>query len=420
MIDIPVNKYNRKSPPDNSQFGKPIDVTSLENLDGLEALARLEKVYKKVPVINGGDFDPDSAALILKKQVSVSKEATLYSIDNATLHLPSGAVINENGELLKESLWGAALHGFPAFRNDKSTGWQWRIESEMPVGDLNINLPIAYCYNRSHYQFYHFFLDCLSRYYLLEKMLDNTENVRILIGKFDEGSFQREALRLIGVKSEQLITSEDCSFELTHVKKIYFPSPVLHENVGLRPSYKDGVHYKYADSSYFNWLRERFLKGVEPESVISSARIYLKRGSGSGRNVNQEQDLIEKLEQFGVIAVDPGAIPFEEQLKYFLDAELVIGPHGAAFTHLVWAPEKCTVLEFISANYDDPGYKMICAEKGMEHHLILGRPCDPLDHRTDYYIDVETVIRFVRNFSRTRMGWIGFKRVISKCLFNKR
>lgn len=78
------------------------------------------------------------------------------------------------------------------------------------------------------------------------------------------------------------------------------------------------------------------------------------------------------------------------------------------------------MLEFISANYDDPGYKMICAEKGMEHHLILGRPCDPLDHRTDYDIDVETVIRFVRNFSRTRMGWIGFKRVISKCLFNKR
>ena len=401
MIDIPIKKYNRNFPCDNSNFGAVIDTTHLDSFNSIATFKKAKKEYRKISVINEKTIDRNSKALVLEKNFNVFTTTELFCLKKAIIHMPSGAVINSDGMLIQESLWGAALHGFPAFRNDRSTKWKWLFQTDCPVDQSMKDLSISYCYNRSYFQFYHFFMDCLSRYYVLDKMLDKLSDLKILIGNFRKGSFQTEALRLVGLNQNQILTTDDFSNELTHFSTVYFPLPVFKENLGLKPSYKSGLHYKYLDISYFDWLRQKFFLGIKNESIIPRACLYLKRGKGFGRSVNQEEELINRLKIYGIVAIDPGSMPFKVQLQYFLDAALIIAPHGAALTHLAWTPCGCTVLELIASNYDDPSYRVICAEKKHDHRLFLGQPDDAKDDRSNYNIDVEEIICFIKNYILT-------------------
>jgi capsular polysaccharide biosynthesis protein len=67
-------------------------------------------------------------------------------------------------------------------------------------------------------------------------------------------------------------------------------------------------------------------------------RIYISRSiqAPNGRYIINEHDLIARLRPLGFTAIDPGTLPLSAQIACFSRASIVVGPHGAGLTNILF------------------------------------------------------------------------------------
>lgn len=385
--------YDRKDPEaGNEHFGREVRLLSAR--EDVDLVSDTGDVSSRYPAATWSREDH-----VLSRPLEVTKRSTLTRLDDHVVLFPSGGLLTpDRGGLYRESLWGARLFHSPYARNDKSTGWRWRLAED--VGEImEYGASTAYCYGLSYYQFYHFFADCLSKYYYLTEVAKPEGVERFLIGTAREGTFQRAALELLDFDFEKLVAKSDITTPFVRFKDLHFPVQTYQESEGLRPSYGHGLHYKGVFAEYFHYLRDRFVRGLKVRGVstLGHPKIYLDRGKrGLGRRVTNELALVARLEAEGFVRLDAGSMSLEEQLASVLDAREVVGPHGAALAHLMWIRPGCKIVELMGEGYDDPGYRVIAGELGHEHNLVFGDVEEPHKSRSNYSIDIEQVLSMLR------------------------
>jgi Glycosyltransferase 61 len=74
-------------------------------------------------------------------------------------------------------------------------------------------------------------------------------------------------------------------------------------------------------------------------------RIYISRQRALRRRIVNEQEIISILRDFDFTTVCPEDYSFEEQVKIFSSARLLISNHGAGLTNMLFMPEGGRVLE---------------------------------------------------------------------------
>lgn len=114
-------------------------------------------------------------------------------------------------------------------------------------------------------------------------------------------------------------------------------------------------------------LRSRFLHDRPGPGL--GPRLYVQRGGR--RRVANEDELLPVLAKHGVTLVEDGRHDVGEQIALFRDAELVVAPHGAALTNLVWSSPGTRVLELFDATYSPDPFRHLCAVLGHEHHVLV-------------------------------------------------
>lgn len=86
-------------------------------------------------------------------------------------------------------------------------------------------------------------------------------------------------------------------------------------------------------------------------------KVFVLRSSNESRHVNNFHEFSELLFKRGFIAVDLALLSVDEQIVIFRDAEIVIGPHGAGLTNLIFSDHSHVKFlelfpnDFISAHY---------------------------------------------------------------------
>ncbi|PRY15438.1 uncharacterized protein DUF563 [Pontibacter ummariensis] len=98
-------------------------------------------------------------------------------------------------------------------------------------------------------------------------------------------------------------------------------------------------------------LRERFCQGRQ--FAQPKEKLYLTRRGR--RKVKNEEEVRNLMLRYGfrIVEDQPRSVP--EQISLFQNASVVAGPHGAAFTNLLWCDPGTKVLEFFSSGYK-PNY----------------------------------------------------------------
>lgn len=96
------------------------------------------------------------------------------------------------------------------------------------------------------------------------------------------------------------------------------------------------------------WLRRRILENVGTPPGQPARRIFISRRDAPSRHMTNEDEVVDALEPLGIERVELGALTFSEQVSLFAQAELVVGPHGAGFANLIFAPAACRVVELVS------------------------------------------------------------------------
>jgi hypothetical protein len=86
--------------------------------------------------------------------------------------------------------------------------------------------------------------------------------------------------------------------------------------------------------------------GIKYSQSIRGDLVYIPRGNGSVRSVENETQVIESLvSEFGFIVIEPHRLTFEEQVIAFSRARFIISIHGAALTNILWMQPGSSVIE---------------------------------------------------------------------------
>ena len=142
------------------------------------------------------------------------------------------------------------------------------------------------------------------------------------------------------------------------------------------------------------WLCD-YVRSLFPETDSGPEKIYLRRGAGRRRLVN-EAELEAALVKMGFISADPTGLTVAEQAKLLSSARVVVAPHGAALTNLIFAPPGALLFELFHPQHKNPSYVTLAAACGHRYAFLDGRALSGDNSRQlDYSIDVPAVVQML-------------------------
>ena len=99
---------------------------------------------------------------------------------------------------------------------------------------------------------------------------------------------------------------------------------------------------------YPDLLREVKEAVLGPDSVAAARRIYISRADASYRKVANEEEVMSYLAPLGFERVVMTGLSVREQARLLQQAKVVIGPHGANMTNIIFVSLKHIFLRYFN------------------------------------------------------------------------
>ncbi|MHC5673711.1 glycosyltransferase family 61 protein [Nostoc sp.] len=205
------------------------------------------------------------------------------------------------------------------------------------------------------YNYFHWMFDVLPRIHLL-KLTNNYNHIEKFVTNQLKYNFQQESLKIIGIPKEKIIESN----ENIHLKVDSLVVPSLPGIPGAMPLW------------VCEFLRRSFLFNPVIKQINEVEKIYITRRNANYRRVLNEDEIIQVLKKFDFTVLDPGDFTITEQVAIFSSAKIIISPHGAALTNLVFCNPGTKVLEIFSPLYVNTCYRCLCNQVNIEYYYLLG------------------------------------------------
>ena len=164
-------------------------------------------------------------------------------------------------------------------------------------------------------------------------------------------TFAIESFELLGIPLSQLIPLTPKSIA---VKELLIPSMMANE---------------CASTQMISFLRKK-LHGSSSLSTLKR-RIYISRRDASTRKVSNEAEVMQLLKPLGFEEVVLSNLSLKDQVELFSSAELVIGPHGAGITNLVFCPPGSKLIEFMPRAISSRLYYLLCKKAGIAYGCLM-------------------------------------------------
>jgi len=228
-------------------------------------------------------------------------------------------------------------------------------------------LPGAHCLLAHPWAFgyYHWIIEILPRLSILERF-SATKHVPIIVPN-RLTRFQLESLSAAGIHTSRF----------TQLDAGYWQPDRLYVPAMLGPTGNPSPHA-------VEWLKTRF-RHTGVGSIRSSAGMfYLTRRDASQRRVLNEPEILLFLRSIGFETICPGDYPFSQQIELFRNARVVLAPHGAGLTNMVFAPAGALLIELFGDNYINGCYWAL-ANICKQQHAYLTSPTTTLD----YFVSID-------------------------------
>ncbi|MCC0179234.1 glycosyltransferase family 61 protein [Waterburya agarophytonicola K14] len=186
--------------------------------------------------------------------------------------------------------------------------------------------------------FWHWTVDTLTQLEGIEYYQQQTGIKPKLIVESNLRSWQRDSLQLLGYEAEDLIFWQDFRRTIT---KLVVPS--------FRRSY-DEIHGEISVSAC-QWLKQKMLGNIsnlENKHISFSSKVFVSRRKALGRRIANENEVMEALKPLGFTPYILEEMSYIEQVKLFAQAKVIIAPHGAGLTNLIFA-DNPIILELFGA-----------------------------------------------------------------------
>jgi capsular polysaccharide biosynthesis protein len=189
--------------------------------------------------------------------------------------------------------------------------------------------------------YFHFLFDIIAKLAICQQKIPlNKINNFYVHGDIE---WQNKIFALFGINKKQLINSKI----YRHIKidkLIAITHPWYHKG------YVQNEITNIPDWIIF-WLREKFLN--LSKKFDCNDKIFIDRSESKFKHcqlINNNQ-VIAFLESKGFTSYKIGELDFLEQVYLFNNAKIIIGPHGAAFSNIIFSKPKTEIIEIIPDNH---------------------------------------------------------------------
>lgn len=334
-----------------------------------EAQFRAGAAYCFYPVVDAGlafacipeqMWSDTSTAFMPAETGGVSDLAGVHAIQGGTLYtdcLSEVLVFDHRQQIISELSY---------FLSNRSGGSEVRCENThlMPyVGQAELisGQSFSLLVGGGGGNFFHWMIDALPRLHLLLKsnLLESVD--QFFVSDFSK-SFQRDSLALFGITEERIRLSSETNHFQSNV--LLIPDQVR-SGQRIAPWIFDFFEHEFLP---------RIAKSFDDDAVDAlPRRIYISRRDAAKRNVANESGVIDMLHRYGVVPVELTERSLAEQVQLFRHAELVISPHGASLTNLIFCQKRTKVVELFHSNYVAPMYCEISQHKQLIYNYLI---CD--------------------------------------------
>ena len=215
--------------------------------------------------------------------------------------------------------------------------------------------------------YYHWMFDVLPRIQLLRNAgYDLNKIDKFLVNNYIS-RFHIETLNMIGIPRNKIMESQ----YNPHIKAEKLIVPSLVGDTGSIP--------KYA----CDFLRREFLPKIT-RNKNHSKRIYVNRGQVVHRRVTNEPQIVEVLKKYGFESVALETMSLLEQIALMASAEVIIAPHGAGLTNIVFSEPGTKIIEFLHPGAVNVMYWTISADMGYQYYYLLSEGEAPPDFVNPY------------------------------------
>ena len=180
-------------------------------------------------------------------------------------------------------------------------------------------VPIAGLAISSHNDnFYHWMADMVPS--IAWRLEGEADNIPLII-RDDASSFMRESLHVLGEGSISLEEAGDAIF----VERLYEGEQA---GAKLQP---DGAHY--AVITKLRLAADQLIGDIREAGSL----IYISRRDSKLRSMSNEEELEDAVAKIGFQIVRLSSLNLRQQVSTIRQAKFVLGPHGAGFTHILFA-----------------------------------------------------------------------------------
>ena len=267
---------------------------------------------------------------------TVLPAAGVATLPNARVVSPQGWIVADGDTYLPDHSWhGYAVGSCPIYLCDG-------LEPTARLSGVTLSLCSEWSENYGHLLF-----DALSRVSLFERSGYNWDDVSHVLVPNLSSEGRRSAAQLCGIPPEKMVALSTVS--VVECEELIAPS-----FPGLRCNSP-------------TWVGE-YWRSKSPQVPQQRKRLFLSR-RGSRRTLIDEDALTPVLEAAGfetIVASDNGIRDLLPQ------AEIIIGPHGAALTDVMFCHPGSVLIELTPSGHIEPYYYTAADSAGMSYFSILG------------------------------------------------
>jgi len=204
--------------------------------------------------------------------------------------------------------------------------------------------------------FHHWFYEVLPKLWWYEKLQEQTEFAPKLIVHSPLDDYQLRSLELLGYDTDDVI--QHCHQHSAVERLFLAPHPIRLKSNQL-----------HSLPVQLKWVGQQLKSGIEATGAPFSERVYVSRADADRRHVTNEESVIQRLSERGFERYEPGRYSLDEQIHLFANAEIIVGPHGLAYTNLIYA-EDATLVELFPRDGATETYFVATAELDLDYEYL--------------------------------------------------
>jgi capsular polysaccharide biosynthesis protein len=221
--------------------------------------------------------------------------------------------------------------------------------------------------------YFHWLMDALPRLYMVRDWL--ADSTLLLPESYKAWGYIIPSLAPFATREIKFIEST----QVFRCRRLLVPSHTApsgnyNEKVmrGLRQMYRD--HYR----------------GMVADDPAD--RVYISRAKARMRKIINENDVIAVLKEHGFRIVVLEEHPFEQQVKFILNARHLVSNHGAGLTNMLFLPPGSSVLEFRKCDDGHNNcYFALASALELKYYYQLCKPENPDEnaYSANVHVDLE-------------------------------